>query len=1273
MRALRAMIRYLTRTVGLILLIMLAGVCALVILARTPVINRWLRDAIVAFAAANFHGQLNIVRIEGSLWGGLRLEQVTLVYGGKTIASIPQVSLDYSLVPLLWLTVRLRIVAKSPQIVASRKPSGKWDLLEAISQRPSTSSMRLPISIVLDSVQVMSGLFEIMPGGDGGPNYRITNLNLEAGVRLQSSGTLVNLRGLTAKIAGPRIPPTTTNMSLDYDATISPATVHFNQLDLRTGQSRISIKGEALIDQTRSIDLDLSLHTLSALDVARFYPPSPLKADLDGTITLQGPLSSLRSVIALSSGQTRLEGTVNADITQKAPRYAVKLKVSKADLQKLVRVNGIAGIIDATVDAKGAGSDPGALIADVHLNGRKISANQYTLGTLELAAIATNKIVDFTAKLASAGGYLTSAGMASLAPNPAYHVEFAARHLNIARTGIAGNLPQTNINFTAVIDGRGVTPVTADTRIRVGVDRSQAGPIIVHRGLVDLRLANNYVAIARLHFDTANSVLEIRGGAGLAADAKVNISYSVHSQDLREWFELARMKGSGSLDLDGNMEGLRSSLWSRGQIVITSLQSAGYSLQHGTTRFNLALTGNGAPYGRVDSILNGVNAGAELRGVGIMLEAPPGLPHVIALRLIVTDKIGRKSLVATHLTYQPGSIAGQLTEMSLDLPGGYWHLAGAAGYIQNRSGISISGLRLQSGDRELAVEGNIASDGPQNFNLALNRFDLTALSTLTPRLHKVNGMLSAKLQVAGTAAAPQMSLTALVSELGIARHPVGGLKTSINYGGGHASFDAVLRQNDTDHLTATGSIPMSLSWNHGVKARIGDAIDLAANSERLSLVQLGSVFPEALRDFDGEASIKLRVKGTLKHPEPAGSIRISGVRGKIIPIGTTISSASLSMVLFPEAIHLETIEAHAGEGTVTGNGEISIFQRGPGSVRIKLNFDRWPAIDTGQYAATVGGYISAEGTPNQPRLYGQLEILNAIIQPDIAFLSATSNLAQDDTIEVIRPGQPISQLRNGTGVSGGGWSAPRRPANQPLSFNNLFMRLGVVIHRNTWIRHPNASAELEGNLDLDKDPGGPVRVIGELRTVRGWMNYFNRQFTLETGVFTFTGGRKIDPQLDINAQNRVASYTVNILIGGTASKPTLQLKSQPELAQTDILSLILFGTTTATLGQSQLTNLRQQATRIASGVAAQEIGQTVLSSMGLQQMGITLNQMGSGGTALGIGRYLGENIYVSTSRPVGSGGQMVSVQYFIRRWLSVTTSTATDGSHQIDLSLLKQY
>lgn len=65
--------------------------------------------------------------------------------------------------------------------------------------------------------------------------------------------------------------------------------------------------------------------------------------------------------------------------------------------------------------------------------------------------------------------------------------------------------------------------------------------------------------------------------------------------------------------------------------------------------------------------------------------------------------------------------------MSLGLPSENWHLTAPADYSQSPHGVSISRLQLQSGSRELLLQGTIAREGAQDFNLILSRLDLAAL------------------------------------------------------------------------------------------------------------------------------------------------------------------------------------------------------------------------------------------------------------------------------------------------------------------------------------------------------------------------------------------------------------------------------------------------------------------------------------------------------------------------------------------------------------------
>src|SRR5262249_43260792 len=151
-----------------------------------------------------------------------------------------------------------RISADSPLIDAERDRAGEWNLLEALSERVPTgpSSTKRPLTIDVDSVQVYHGTLQVVPA-PAGPTYRVTNLDLDTSVRLPASGMSVNLRRLSANIAGPKMPVLYAAVSLEYRAVVSPAVVRLRDVELRTQQSTISILGEVTLARNPRVDLKL--------------------------------------------------------------------------------------------------------------------------------------------------------------------------------------------------------------------------------------------------------------------------------------------------------------------------------------------------------------------------------------------------------------------------------------------------------------------------------------------------------------------------------------------------------------------------------------------------------------------------------------------------------------------------------------------------------------------------------------------------------------------------------------------------------------------------------------------------------------------------------------------------------------------------------------------------------------------------------------------------------------------------------------------------------
>ena len=174
--------------------------------------------------------------------------------------------------------------------------------------------------------------------------------------------------------------------------------------------------------------------------------------------------------------------------------------------------------------------------------------------------------------------------------------------------------------------------------------------------------------------------------------------------------------------------------------------------------------------------------------------------------------------------------------------------------------------------------------------------------------------------------------------------------------------------------------------------------------------------------------------------------------------------------------------------------------------------------------------------------------------------------------------------------------------------------------------------------------------------VRGDFNLLNRDFTLSKGSIQFTGSTKIDPSLDIVMSYKASAIVAEAIVGGTTSRPTFKLTSQPSLPQDEIISQIMFGKYAQNLG-------RFEAIQLAGGVAALagigEGGLGVLSTT-RKALGVDMLRLNSSsdsdtdqneeeslsGTTLEMGKYVTDKIYVGVEQGMKSDttGALVEIE-----------------------------
>ncbi len=170
----------------------------------------------------------------------------------------------------------------------------------------------------------------------------------------------------------------------------------------------------------------------------------------------------------------------------------------------------------------------------------------------------------------------------------------------------------------------------------------------------------------------------------------------------------------------------------------------------------------------------------------------------------------------------------------------------------------------------------------------------------------------------------------------------------------------------------------------------------------------------------------------------------------------------------------------------------------------------------------------------------------------------------------------------------------------------------------------------------------------------------------------FTGTSPIDPSLDIVARYTLPQYQVDVAIGGTVRTPTLTLRSDPQLAQVDILSLLLFGKPADRLDDGEKRSLQSQAVQTAAGYVASELRQAVAEWLSVDNLAFDVGES-LGESRIGVEKYVSEDMFVSFSRQLGKPGWELSIEYQLAPNWQLETSTTSQGNNAIDLFWQERY
>ena len=1255
----------------MVAIIVIGVLFATEIYIRTAAFATLLKVHIQPVLASTFRGDFMLGRMDTSVPGTLAVYDLKIGVAGGEIVRIPALRIKYSLIPLLWHQVRIKVILYRPQIDLRRDSNGEWNLARALAPRTSASAGSA-FAIHLARLDVRDGVLTLSPAPNDRRRYRLENVNIVSRLTIDTRGLEAHVSELGATLQADAMPPAGIRGALSYRDTNHRALLEIETLSVEAGSSRLRLRGALNLSPKLSIDSTVSIGRLAAADLEKIVRGYPLREDIKGRATFHGPLDALRLRTELAAGHAQIDADILGNLVRGMPTWNGRVMLSELDLSAVALPQKIAGTANATLDFKGEAAID-QIAAGIRLQVRNLQIDQVQAGNVALTGHVQDGRAMFGGSLVLASGLADFDGEASLAEQGDFKVAVTTERLNLAQ--MSPSSPPTDLNARLAIEGAGRQLNNLDAALDFRMAHSTIAHLPLESGF-RARVRNRSIELLGATASSQGSVLHLKGGMRIDGDRELRLEYAGRVERLAPWLKLAGADGDGRAGIAGNISGqLRGkrdmSLGGRGVLNVQSVRAYGLSLADAKADYSFAgLRRRGWPsasvnaqFGRLQSVAHRT---IELSSIAARLAIVRGPLPRISTVIDARDKNRHTNSVAAEIVIHPNRIAGTLDNAAVNLADGVWRLPHPASFVEDSDRVSLQGLELVNGERQLRLDALIARNGKQDVALHTRSLDLSLFEPLMPRNSRIGGKLTSDLTVNGTASSPIIRGSIEAYALTLNAQNAGNIDARFEYKEPSINLGLVCHQDAKHSLELRGNVPLKLSWVHGFTATIGTDERLRLHTAGIRLAPFAALAAGTLRNAQGMLRADLALAGAPFHPEITGDVQVDG-SSEIIQTGVTIRSFNMRLKASPAKIEIARLEALAGKGSLQGSGIIALHNDySPGAVDVRIQLQRWPAMATRQYDVNLDGDIQAAGTPAAPRIEGRIDVIDSTIYPDLAFLSGTSAPPPDTTIVVIERGR---MQHSADGARSQEQTAGAQAEERGGSFKNLTLQLTVDIHRNNWIRHENTQVELAGNLNVGKRPGGTVSVVGEIDTIRGWIVFMGKRFTLVNGQIVFTGGSQIDPALHIDGQYLVSDYTIDVIVGGRASKPEIKLESQPQLAQSDILSLILFGTTSTGLGQGQKTTLQQRAQSIATGA----VGQTLVQSLGLESMGVSVS-----GQSVGISRYIGPNTYVSVSPSLGANtsstpSRVASIQYFLARWLSVTTATMSDGSRQIFVNVSKRY
>jgi hypothetical protein len=567
------------------------------------------------------------------------------------------------------------------------------------------------------------------------------------------------------------------------------------------------------------------------------------------------------------------------------------------------------------------------------------------------------------------------------------------------------------------------------------------------------------------------------------------------------------------------------------------------------------------------------------------------------------------------------------------------------------------------------------------------RLPIQTLAALIDLPSSFLGDLSGGLHVSGDVRAPQLegALFLTGGRLGdVALSPA--LVSLLPADGGY-QVDANLGFGGPSAVAVTGFVPFNPRLGGDMAAelkRTGLAIKVAASE--VPLAAISAAWP-TLVDGSGTLAVNGTVTGSLADPSPDFTFGLKDGDFVLGLTGVHYSEAAFAGEfthdgLRIDGLHVRTSRVTGGKrkkgertGVNTGTIDGTVSARREGQRPVfdgNLRFDSAWILDLPAQVLRTDGTLKVSDRDEKLRVTGDISVVEGQLVVPERFFTKTSALRLDSDIEVIREGDAER-------------TEPRETKEPPVGMPDwLDLDVTVKLERNAFLDASlpleqmltsalknyssiQVSTQLDGQLDA-RISNGQLSLVGQLVPIRGTARVFSVPFELTGDSISFTGRDYTSPVLDLVAVHRTGQYgDITTNITGTPSNLNLSFSSDnPDLAQDDVLAVLILGSPTSDLGGSDAAAGSQLLGAVVASAASSIVKDDSSSSRAFDVFDLGVD-------GVRIGRRIGSNMFLLgaynwDAEPTEENVGEVTLEVRLDRAWQFDFTTGTSGISSVGLT-----